>query len=285
MKRKSSRVPDGKAVVSVPCPAVDTRTTFAAVRLSRNSSLPARARISFFVIVEGPIFKNSVLIGSIMAFDHENGSWPTCKGSTRLLLKCASSEGWHVQWEIDPRSASSFFSPPVLILPWVQEIGACRGEIGLVTGDDSEPMPKGGGGDQAVDGGYRFFQPGQQPTPFVRDASIDGQNTVFEPCGQLCFRPRGYLRTPPTAPSFSIPFRISPNVKTLTNNASGRAAWNHSDTRGEGFGLSSSDSAQVSIRKLTVQHCTPAACRARCSAGYLPAVTSEEIPSMRASSA
>ena len=68
MKRKNSRVPEGKVVVWVPCSAVDTRMTFAAVRVSRNSSLPARERISFFATVERRITKGSVLIGSIVAF-------------------------------------------------------------------------------------------------------------------------------------------------------------------------------------------------------------------------
>ena len=60
-------------------------------------------------------------------------------------------------------------------------------------------MPKGSGHDQTVDGGYCFFQAGQQSTPFVHDACIDGQNTVFEPCGQVRFKPRGYPRTAATA--------------------------------------------------------------------------------------
>ena len=38
------------------------------------------------------------------------------------------------------------------ILPRVQEVGACRGKVGFVAGDDRKPMPKGGRGDQAVDG-------------------------------------------------------------------------------------------------------------------------------------
>ena len=75
-----------------------------------------------------------------------------------------------------------------------------RGEVGLVAGDDREPMPKGGRGDQAIDGGHRFLQAGHQPAPFVRDACIDRQNTVFEPGGQLRFKPRGYPRAAATAP-------------------------------------------------------------------------------------
>ena len=110
-----------------------------------------------------------------------------------------------LEWTLSPSHVTaflrtSFFAQSILNLPWIQEIDACRGEVGLVTGDDSEPMPNGCGGDQAVDGGCRFFQAGQQPPSFVRNASIDGQNTVFEPCGQLCFKPRGYPRAATTAP-------------------------------------------------------------------------------------
>ena len=61
-------------------------------------------------------------------------------------------------------------------------------------------MPKGGRGNQAVDGGDRIFQAGHQAAPFVRDADIDRQNTVFEPGGQLLFKPRRYPRVAAATP-------------------------------------------------------------------------------------
>ena len=66
--------------------------------------------------------------------------------------------------------------------------------------------------------------------------------------------------------SFSIPLRISPNVRTLTNKVSGGAASNHSDTCCEGRGLTSSERMHVSTRKLTGLHRALQTGHVRCSA-------------------
>lgn len=72
------------------------------------------------------------------------------------------------------------------------------------------------------------------------------------------------------SPSIIAPFRISPRVRTLTNIAVCGVARNHSETWREGLGLSSSDSTQVSIRKLTGRYHAEVTCRAQCPGPHLP---------------
>ena len=64
--------------------------------------------------------------------------------------------------------------------------------------------------------------------------------------------------------SIMVPFRISPKVRTLTNMEVCGVFRNHSETRREGLGLSSSDRAQVSIRKLTDRYHAAVTCHVRC---------------------
>ena len=76
--------------------------------------------------------------------------------------------------------------------------------------------------------------------------------------------------------SFVTPLRISPKVRTLTNSTLEGAASNQPATRGDGFGLTSSDNAHVSIRKLTVQYHEAKIGRVRCPTRRPPAEKSVE---------
>ena len=97
---------------------------------------------------------------------------------------------------------SHSLTPPISILPRIQQIDARGGKVDLVASNDGEAALECRGGNQTIDG-RDVSRPGHEAAPLIRDARIDRQNTALEPVRQFRLEPND---DPPATAAVVQPF-------------------------------------------------------------------------------
>lgn len=112
------------------------------------------------------------------------------------------------------------------IVPGIEEVDSGRLEVADIAGGHDQTVRQCGGREQAVDRRHRpagAAQPRIQHAPCPGDRRVDGKQPGREAAAQFG-EPRD--QPPPLSPggSRSMPWRISPNVSTLTKGSSSSTA-------------------------------------------------------------
>ena len=114
------------------------------------------AQVCFLIPARGPLSFRLVLCPPVTRFSAQFVLAASPSDFMTVLFSFGRALANFCHWQLIVAGAEPV-PVRILILPRVQEVGTCSGEIGLVASNDREPIPKSGGRDQAVDGGHRFF--------------------------------------------------------------------------------------------------------------------------------